>query len=616
MPETPPNNAKDSPRNAMLRRTEVLDALARRNLSQAKFARQLACSAGYLSELLQGRYQPSPELREKMLSVLNDTEQFAQVSALTWNDLFTSADEAAIAEEERMPTPITIFDTTLRDGEQSPGASMNIIEKLEIARQLARLGVDVIEAGFPASSERDFEAVRGIAAEVKGPIIAGLCRASEQDIRRCAEAIAPAERRRIHIFIATSDIHLEYKLRKTRDEALALAVNAVTLAKTLCDDVEFSAEDATRSDVDYLCQVLDAVITAGATTVNIPDTVGYTTPEEYGKLITTLRARVPNIAQAVISVHCHDDLGMAVANSLAAVRAGAGQVECTMNGLGERGGNAALEEVVMALKTRGDHFGATTSINTKEIMRTSRLVSDVSGIPVQPNKAIVGANAFAHEAGIHQHGMLANRKTYEIMHPEDVGVGETKLVLGIHSGKHAILRKLLEMGYELDDTQLETIVQRVKLVAEKKKEVTERDLESIVNDESSQVTEHYHLDYLLVVAGCDMVPTATIRLLNDGVAITRAGIGVGPVDSIYQTISAMVEVPHTLVDYLVHSVTGGTDALGEVSVRISDERGHIFTGRGSSTDVLESSAKAYVQALNRLTSHLPNLNPQMDYGEV
>ncbi|HEX2948260.1 MAG TPA: 2-isopropylmalate synthase [Armatimonadota bacterium] len=515
-----------------------------------------------------------------------------------------------------MPRAIRIFDTTLRDGEQSPGASMNVVEKLEVARQLARLGVDVIEAGFPISSERDFEAVRMIAREVKGPIIAGLSRANEQDIRRAAEAIEPAERRRIHVFIATSDIHMEYKLRKTREEVLRMAVDAVTLAKSLCDDVEFSAEDATRSDVDFLCRIVEAVIEAGATTVNIPDTVGYAMPDEFGALIATIRSRVPNVDQAIISVHCHNDLGLAVANSLAAVRNGAGQIECTINGLGERAGNAAMEELVMAMRTRQAFFNTTTGIKTQELMRASRLVSDTTSIYVQPNKAIVGANAFSHESGIHQHGMLANRQTYEIMKPEDVGASATKLVLGIHSGKHAILRKLLEMGYELDDDQLEKIVQRVKTVAEKKKEVTERDLESIVTDETNLVGEHFRLEYLHVMAGSDMIPTATLRLKCDDEMITRAGIGVGSVDSIYQTITDMVNVPHKLVDYVVHSVTGGTDALGEVTVRLSNDDGQIFSGRGSSTDILDASAKAYVQALNRLTAHMPSIDPQAYVDDV
>jgi len=593
--------------SVLVRRQGLLAALARRNLSQAKFARQLNCSPGYLSDLLQGRYQPSAELRDRMLAAINDAESFPNLPPVPWDDLFITTDTATSAgKEASMPATIRIFDTTLRDGEQCPGASMNTEEKLEVARQLARLGVDVIEAGFPISSERDFLAVRDIATEVQGPIIAGLCRANEMDIRRAADAVAPAKRKRIHTFLATSDIHMEYKLRKTREEVLAMAVKAVTLARSLCDDVEFSAEDATRSDIDFLCRVVEAVIDAGATTVNIPDTVGYAIPDEFGALIATIRSRVPNIDKAVISVHCHNDLGLAVANSLAAVRNGAGQVECTINGLGERAGNAALEEIVMALRTRGDSFNMTTNVNTKEIVRSSRLVSDMSGIQVQPNKAIVGANAFAHESGIHQHGMLANKRTYEIMSPEDVGAGGTKLVLGIHSGKHAVLRKLFEMGYELSDEQLEKVVARIKVVAEKKKEITERDLESIVMDETNLVTERFHLDYMHVVAGTKMLPTATVRLICGEEEITEAGIGVGSVDSVYKTIAAVAKLPHSLVDYVVHSVTGGTDALGEVSVRIQDSDGHIFSGRGASTDIIDASAKAYVQALNRLAAHLPS----------
>jgi 2-isopropylmalate synthase len=595
----------------LIRREGLLAALARRNMSQAKFARQLACSAGYLSDLLQGRYQPSAELRARMLAVLNATPAAGDVPPARWDDLFvTEAAQAAPPEERPMPERIIIFDTTLRDGEQSPGASMNIEEKLEVARQLARLGVDVIEAGFPISSQRDFEAVYRIAEEVPGPTIAGLCRANEKDIMAVAEAVAPAARKRIHTFIATSDIHMEYKLRKSRAEVLAMAVKAVELAKSLCDDVEFSAEDATRSQVDFLCEIVEAVINAGASTVNIPDTVGYTTPDEYFDLITALRTRVPNIGRAVISVHCHNDLGLAVANSLAAVRAGAGQVECTINGLGERAGNAALEEIVMALRTRADRFAATTGIVTREITRTSRLVSDTTSIPVQPNKAIVGANAFAHESGIHQHGMLAHAQTYEIMNPEDVGAGGTRIVIGIHSGKHAIMKRLFELGYQLDDAQLERVVERVKEVAEKKKEITDRDLESIVTDESALVTERFHLDYYQVVAGTHAAPTATVKLIKDRQEITRAGLGVGSVDAIFHTISEITALPHKLVDYLVHSVTGGTDALGEVTVRISDDTGRVFTGRGADTDVISASAKAYVQALNRLAAQQPSFSPQ------
>jgi len=592
-----------------VQRQGLLDALARRNLSQAKFAKQLGCSPGYLSDLLQGRYQPSAELRDRMIAALNDTELFGQVPPVQWDDLFiTLAAPSPEGQDVARPARVRIFDTTLRDGEQSPGASMNVEEKLEVARHLARLGVDIIEAGFPISSERDFLAVRAIATEVQGPIIAGLCRAHEKDIRRAADAIAPASKQRIHTFIATSDIHMEYKLKKTREQVLEMAVQAVTLAKSLCDDVEFSAEDATRSDVDFLCRIIEAVIDAGVATVNIPDTVGYATPDEFGELIAAIRSRVPNIKKAVISVHCHNDLGLAVANSLAAVRNGAGQVECTINGLGERAGNAALEEIVMAFRTRGDRFRVETGINTRELARISRLVSDVTGIQVQPNKAIVGANAFAHESGIHQHGMLSHTQTYEIMNPQDVGAGDSKLVLGIHSGKHAILRKLLEMGFELSDEQLDKVVQRLKEVAEKKKAITERDLESIVMDESTLVDEYFKLEYMHVVTGMDIVPTSTVRLRCGDTLLTEVGLGDGTVDSVYKTIAAGARLPHTLVDYIVHAITGGTDAIGEVTVRISDEDGHIFTGRGADTDIVNASAKAYVQALNRLAAHVHNIS--------
>ncbi|MEI6521440.1 MAG: 2-isopropylmalate synthase [bacterium] len=584
------------------------EVLRRRNISQAKLARMIECSASYLSELLQRKYTPSPEIREKILNVLNSAD-YSGHPQVNWSDLFETGDAGM---EKNMSQRIIIFDTTLRDGEQSPGASMNIEEKVEVARQLARLGVDVIEAGFPISSDRDFEAVNLIAREVKGPIIAGLCRANDKDIRRAYEAVAPAERKRIHTFIATSDIHMEHKLRKTRPEVLKMAIDAVKLAKSLCDDVEFSAEDATRSDIDFLCEIVEAVIAAGATTVNIPDTVGYAMPDEFGKLIATIKTRVKNIDQAVISVHCHNDLGLAVANSLSAIRNGAGQVECTINGLGERAGNASIEEVVMALITRQDSFGVTTGVNSKEIMRSSRLISDITGIQVQPNKAIVGANAFAHESGIHQHGMLANSKTYEIMNPEDVGAGETKIVIGIHSGKHAVLRKLMEMGYELDDVQLEKIVQRVKVVAEKKKEVTERDLESIVTDEATMVDEQFKLDYLQVICGTSTIPSTVIRILHNEEEITKVAIGVGSIDSLYKAIDEATALPHRLVDYIVHSISGGTDAIGEVTVRIADENGRIFNGRGSSTDIIESSAKAYIHALNRLATQNPTINPQHD----
>lgn len=499
-----------------------------------------------------------------------------------------------------MTKRIKIFDTTLRDGEQSPGASMNIEEKLAVARQLARLKVDVIEAGFPISSPGDFEAVKLVAQEVKGPTIAGLCRATFGDIDRAWDALQYAKKPRIHTFIATSDIHLEHKLKKSRAEVLDAAVAAVKHAKACCEDVEFSAEDAVRSDFDYLCQVVEAVIAAGATTVNIPDTVGYAIPDEYGKLIAALIKKVPNIKQCTVSVHCHNDLGLAVANSLAAVRAGAGQVECTINGIGERAGNAALEEVVMALHTRRDLFGKTTGINTKEIHRASRLVSDLTGLVVQANKAVVGKNAFAHEAGIHQHGVLQERRTYEIMDAESVGLAESTLVLGKHSGRHAFEARLKELGFQLSKDDLDRAFGRFKEVADKKKEVFDEDLEAIVADEVYTIPEAFHLEYMNVMASLDGVPTATIRLKSGEKDLLDAGIGVGSVDAVYKTIDKLVDVPHTLVDYTVKSVTGGTDALGEVTAKLADSHNNIYTGRGTSLDIVEASAKAYVQAINKL----------------
>ena len=500
-----------------------------------------------------------------------------------------------------MPRRIVIFDTTLRDGEQSPGASMNIEEKFTLALQLARLQVDVIEAGFPISSPGDFEAVRLIAERVGGPTIAGLARALPADIDRAWEALRVGKRGRIHTFISTSDIHLQHQFKRSREQILEMAVAAVKQAKGYLEDVEFSAMDASRTDIDYLCQVVQAVIEVGATTVNIPDTVGYAQPAEFGAMIRALVERVPNIGKAVISVHCHNDLGLAVANSLAAVANGAGQVECTVNGIGERAGNAALEEVVMTLRTRPDAFGgADTGINSREIYRTSRLVSDITGIAVQPNKAIVGSNAFAHESGIHQHGLLKHRSTYEIMEAASVGVGESRLVLGKHSGSHAFESKLREMGIELEPDQLQRTFARFKDLADKKKEISDRDIEAIVADETQVVHETFHLDYMHVVGGSGIMPTATVRLLREGEPISLAATGVGSVDAIYTTIDRLVKIPHRLVDYNVKSVTGGTDALGEVTVRLTDDSGQVYLGRGSSTDILDASAKAYVHAINRL----------------
>lgn len=495
---------------------------------------------------------------------------------------------------------IRIFDTTLRDGEQSPGASMNIKEKLEVARQLVRLNVDVIEAGFPISSPGDFEAVKMIAQHIKGPVIAGLCRATNADIDRAWEALQYSKKPRIHTFIATSDIHLEHKLRKSRAEVLDLAVASVKRAKSYLDDVEFSAEDSSRSDMDYLCQVVQAVIEAGATTVNIPDTVGYAIPHEFAEIIRVLKERVPNIDKAILSVHFHNDLGLAVAGSLAAVLAGADQVECTINGIGERAGNAALEEVVMALNTRGDLFkDITTGINTKEIYRASRMVSDVTGLQVQANKAVVGSNAFAHEAGIHQHGVIQERTTYEIMDATSIGLTESKLVLGKHSGRHAFDKRLVELGYELTKEELEKAFARFKEVADKKKEIFDEDLEAIVADEVYAIPEAYQLAYMTVMTSLEGIPTATIKVSTADGEITDCSTGVGSVDAVYQCIDQIVKVPHSLIDYIVKAVTGGTDALGEVTVKLGDDR-NVYTGRGASLDIVEASAKAYIQAINKL----------------
>lgn len=499
-----------------------------------------------------------------------------------------------------MSEKIIIFDTTLRDGEQSPGASLNTKEKLEIAKQLARLGVDVIEAGFPISSPGDFEAVNLIAKKVKGPIICGLARATTADITRCAEALKPARKRRIHTFIATSDIHIEKKLRKTREEVIDLAVKAVKLAKNYTDDVEFSCEDATRSDRDYMCKVIQAAIDAGATTINIPDTVGYSNPFEFGDLIRYIKTNVPSINKVILSVHCHNDLGLAVANSLAAILAGARQVECTINGIGERAGNASLEEIVMNIKTRHDYFKVTTDVDTKQIWRTSRLVSTLTGIPVQPNKAIVGANAFAHESGIHQDGVLKERLTYEIMTPESVGWVGTHMVMGKHSGRHAFRVRLAELGYtDLSETELDEAFKRFKILADKKKEIYDDDLIAIVEEQLTTFPETYTLDYVSITSGNAVLPTATVRLIKEGKPFVDAGIGNGPVDAVYKTIAKMTAFKGNLLDFKIKSITGGTDAQGEVSVTL-EENGLKVVGRGSSTDVLVASAKAYINAINKL----------------
>ncbi len=516
---------------------------------------------------------------------------------------------------------LRIFDTTLRDGEQSPGATMTSNEKLEIARFLARLGVDIIEAGFPAASADDLEAVRRIAVEVGNPtggtiapVICGLARTTRNDIDKAWEAVRHAARPRVHTFLATSEIHMQYKLKMSRDEVVVRATEMVAYARSLCEDVEFSPEDAGRSDPEFLYRVLGEVIKAGATTLNIPDTVGYTTPDEFGTLIAGIMQNTPGIEKCIVSVHCHDDLGLATANTLAGIKAGARQVEVTINGIGERAGNTSLEEVVMALRTRPHVFGLTTGIDTTQISRASKLVSNYSGIVVQPNKAIVGANAFAHEAGIHQDGMLKNYLTYEIMRPEDVGANRSRLVLGKHSGRHAFRARLAELGYALSDADLDKAFDRFKSLADKKKTIADADLEALVADQFYQPQEVYALVGLQVACGTMGMPTASVRLQGpDGAQHMHAAIGTGPVDAAYKAIDAIVQAPNTLLEFSVHSVTEGIDALGEVTVRIQSNDGvhtfdaqkevdqpRTFGGFGADTDIVVASAKAYLSAINKL----------------
>jgi len=495
---------------------------------------------------------------------------------------------------------VIIFDTTLRDGEQAAGASLNLQEKLEIARQLDKLGIDVIEAGFPASSVGEFEAISLIARELKRPTICALTLASIEAIDRAWEAIKEAKHPRIHVFLSASDIHLAHQLRRSRDEVLKMSQEMVARAKSYLDDVEFSPMDASRADPAYIYQILEAVINAGATTVNIPDTVGYATPQEFGGLIQGILDNVPNIGKAVISVHCHDDLGLAVANSLEAIRMGARQVECTINGIGERAGNASLEEIVMALKTRQDFFNLITNIDTAQIYRTSRLVSEMTGFPVQPNKAIIGANAFRHQSGIHQDGVLKKSITYEIMDPRSVGIPSSALVLSKVSGRHAFKERLSELGYTLSEEALNRAFQGFKRLADKKKEITDRDIESLIAEELRTVTEVYHLDHVEVSCGDHSLPTATVRLIGpDGQSLADAALGTGPVDAVYKAINRIVKIPNRLTEFTVKSVSEGIDAIGEVLIRIESE-GVTYTGRGASTDIIVASAKAYMNALNRL----------------
>ena len=493
---------------------------------------------------------------------------------------------------------VVIFDTTLRDGEQSPGASMNLEEKLRIAEALEAMGVDVIEAGFPIASNGDFEAVNEVAKVIKESTVCGLARAGTKDIDRAAEALRPAKRKRIHTFIATSPLHMKFKLQMSPEDVHQAVLDSVTRARSHVDDVEWSCEDGTRSERDYLCRLIETAISAGATTINIPDTVGYTIPSEYTSLIEEIRNRVPNIDKARISVHCHNDLGLAVANSLAGVAAGARQVECTINGLGERAGNAALEEIVMALRTRSDVMPYGTSVRTENITKASRLVSTITGFAVQPNKAIVGANAFAHESGIHQDGMLKNAETYEIMTPESVGLTQSNLVLGKHSGRHAFRKKLSELGFDLGDNAVQDVFIRFKDLADKKKEIFDEDIVALVDDEVRD-NDHIRFVALQVVAGSRGPQTADLELEIDGRVETTHAAGDGPVDATFNAIKNLFPHKANLQLYQVHAVTEGTDAQAEVTVRL-EEDGKTVNGQGADTDTLVASARAYINALNKL----------------
>jgi 2-isopropylmalate synthase len=496
---------------------------------------------------------------------------------------------------------VLIFDTTLRDGEQAPGASMNEKEKLEIAFALERLGVDIIEAGFPVSSPGDFHSVQMVAKNIKSSIVCGLARSIKKDIDAASDALAPAKKKRIHVFLATSKIHMEHKLKKSQDEILKMAVDAVKYARGKADDIEFSPEDASRSEKGFLYRILEEVIKAGARTVNIPDTVGYSVPAQYGQLIADIRNNVPNIHKAVISVHCHDDLGLAVANSLAAIKSGARQAECTVNGIGERAGNASMEEIVMALKTRADFYGCSTGIKTQEICRISRLVSKATGFVVQPNKAIVGANAFRHESGIHQDGVLKEPSTYEIIRPEDVGYVGIGLVLGKHSGRHAFKDRLKSLGVHLKEEEVDKAFERFKVVADKKKQVFDEDLLAIVDDEVKLTKDIWALDSLSFKSGTNISTQVEVILKSKGKTHKEITTGDGPVDACYKAIDKITGLKGELLDYAIQSVTRGKDALGEVTIKLKlgDKS---FIAHGTSTDILEASAKAYINAVNKSLS--------------
>lgn len=499
--------------------------------------------------------------------------------------------------EQNSQEKIIIFDTTLRDGEQTPGVNLNLSEKLEIARQLEAMGVDVIEAGFPAASPGDFEAVRAVSQDVACSV-AALCRCVKADVEKGWEAVKYSKKPRLHLFLATSEIHMKYKLKMEQDEVLRRAVESVTLAKSLCEDVEFSCEDASRSDPAFLYRVLEAVIDAGASTVNIPDTVGYAMPDEFGKLIKGIAENVPNISKAVISVHCHDDLGLAVANTLSAISNGARQIETTVNGLGERAGNCSMEEVIMGITTRGGFFGVGHNVDTTKIYRTSQRVSMLTGVPVSIYKAIVGANAFAHESGIHQHGVLANPMTYEIMTPQSVGKTESTMVLGKLSGRHAFADKLNAMGYQLTKEEIDEAFVKFKDLADRKKNITDEDLDALVSYKLTKVPDYYKLDSFQIQSGNKMQSIASITLVHDDKVMTEAATGDGPVDAAYNAAARIVGGEWPLDSYDIRAVTGGVDALGEVIVRVS-QNGVMHTGRGLSTDVIEASIHAYINAINR-----------------
>lgn len=510
-----------------------------------------------------------------------------------------------------MKDHLIIFDTTLRDGEQSPGASMTQEEKVRIARQLERMRVDIIEAGFPAASNGDFKAVKAVADTIKNSTVCGLARAIKGDIDRAGEALKNAKSARIHTFIATSPIHMEKKLRMSPDQVFEQAVKAVKWAREYTDNVEFSPEDAGRSNIDFLCRILEAVIEAGATTLNIPDTVGYTMPEQFGTLVQTLRKRIPNSDKAIFSVHCHNDLGLAVANSLSAVMNGARQVECTINGLGERAGNASLEEIVMAVRTRQDLFPCETLINATQIVPASKLVSGITGFPVQPNKAIVGANAFAHEAGIHQDGVLKHRETYEIMRAEDVGWGANKLSLGKHSGRNAFRNRLAELGIELESEEiLNATFIRFKELADKKHDIFDEDLHALVSDETMSLQEHYKLLSLTAHSETGETPYAKIVIAEGGKELRAESDGSGPVDATFRAIEKIISSDTELQLYSVNNITSGTDSQGEVTVRLQ-KSGRIVNGSGSDIDIVTASAKAYLSALNKLHSKLERAHPQV-----